>query len=675
MPPNKFALTRTKLFDWIDSISLRQPPEAIALMVVATAVGVGSGYGAVLFTWLIQVIHELAFVKILHVFGFMGPYYVIIVPAIGGILVGPMVYFFAREAKGHGVPEVMAAIALRGGRIRPIVGVVKVLASAITIGTGGSVGREGPMVQIGAALGSTVGQALRLSEGQVSILVACGAAGGIAAAFNAPIAGAIFALEVIVADFSVNNFASVVVSSVVAAAIGRGWLGSTPAFSVPTYTMVSAWELLFYVGLGLVTAAAGSAFVWVLYRIEDLFDAWKFPEYAKTVPGGFMVGVLGFFLPQVFGVGYEAIGNALLGRLGAGLLVLLLVAKALATSITIGSGGSGGIFAPSLFLGAMLGGFWGTGVHQFFPDITAPSGAYAVVGMAAFFSAAARAPLTSIVIVFEMTNDYRLILPLMFATVISTVLAELLAKESIYTMKLVRRGVHLERYRDIDVMQGVLVGEVMSKDISPVPASVSLSELAAEFNRSHHHGLPVVDEQGNLYGIVTLKDLESATLRPDADQLTVKDIATTNPIVAYPDEPMWMAIRRLAAHRLGRLPVVERDAPQRLLGMIRRNDVIRAYEAAIVRRIEGQHRSERLRLGRLLRSRYIDMKVEPGSPADGRAVKDLALPETSLITAIQRGRQIIVPHGDSVLQAGDRVTIIATEECEPDLKACLGQAD
>lgn len=674
MSSNKFALTRIKLFDWIDSISLRQPPEAIALMVVATAVGVGSGYGAVLFTRLIQAIHELAFGKILYVLGFMGPYYVIVVPAIGGILVGPMVYFFAREAKGHGVPEVMAAIALRGGRIRPIVGVVKIVASAITIGTGGSVGREGPMVQIGAALGSVVGQMLRLSEGQVSILVACGAAGGVAAAFNAPVAGAIFALEVIVADFSVNNFASVVVSSVVAAAIGRVWLGSTPAFSVPTYTMVSAWELLFYVGLGLVTAAAGTAFVWVLYRIEDLFDAWKFPEYAKTVPGGFMVGVLGFFLPQVFGVGYEAIGNALLGQLGAGLLLLLLVAKSLATSITIGSGGSGGIFAPSLFLGAMLGGFWGTGVHQFFPDITAPSGAYAVVGMAAFFASAARAPLTSIIIVFEMTNDYRLILPLMLATVVSTILAESLNKESIYTMKLVRRGIHLERHRDIDVMQGVLVGEVMSRDISPAPASMSLNELAAELDRSHHHGLPVVDERGNLYGIVTLKDLESAALRPDADQLTVKDIATTNPIVAYPDEPMWRAIRRLAEHRLGRLPVVERNAPQRLLGMIRRHDVIRAYDAAIMRRIEGQHRSERLKLGKLFKSRYVEMEIEPGSPPDGRAVRDLKLPETSLVVAIQRGHQTIVPHGSTVLQAGDRITLIVTDENIPALKASLGRS-
>lgn len=664
---------RNRMSNWLDTFSLRQPPEAIVLILIALVVGAGSGYGAVLFTWLIQDIHELAFVKAQSILAFMGPYYVVIIPAIGGIFVGPMVYFFAREAKGHGVPEVMQAVALRGGRIRPVVGVVKALASAITIGTGGSVGREGPMVQIGAALGSTVGQALRLTEGRVSILVACGAAGGIASAFNAPIAGAIFALEVIVADFSAGNFASVVVSSVTAATIGRVLMGNTPAFLIPSYTMVSAWELVFYATLGLVAAGAGTAFVWVLYRIEDLFDAWKFPEYAKTVPGGFMVGVLGFFMPQVFGVGYDAIGGALLGQLGGSLLLVLLIAKALATSITIGSGGSGGIFAPSLFLGAMLGGFFGTGAHQLFPTITASSGAYAVVGMSAFFAAAARAPLTSIIIVFEMTNDYRLILPLMLATVISTILAEILKKESIYTMKLVRRGVHLERYHDIDVMQGVLVGEVMSKELNPACTSMIFSELAAEFEKSHHHGLPVLDENGELYGVVTLKDLESAALRPDADSLTVKDIATTEPLVAYPDEPMWAAIKRLAMHGLGRLPVVERDEPKRLLGMIRRNDVIEAYNTAIIRRTEGQHRKERLKLGKLFGSHYVEMEVEAGAPADGRAIKEVKLPENCLIVAIQRGRQTIVAHGDSVLQAGDHVTIITGNECIPDLQSRLSR--
>ena len=672
------AARQTTCSPWralLDKLSLRierwQAPDSITLILLALLIGIGAGYGAVLFRWLISSIQHLAFVDGRVLLSFMGHYYVIIVPALGGMIVGPLIYFFAREAKGHGVPEVMEAVALRGGRIRPIVVIVKALASSICIGTGGSVGREGPIVQIGSAFGSTIGQVLHLTEDRLRILVACGAAGGIAATFNAPIAGALFALEVIIADFSAANFVSVVISAVTAGAIGRIVLGNDPAFIIPAYRMVTVWELFFYALLGILAAVVGTLFVRILYKTEDIFDAWKFPEYLKPIPGGLIIGAIGLFFPQIFGVGYEAIGNALVGDMGANLLLALVVLKIVATSITIGSGGSGGVFAPSLFLGSMLGGLFGAGIHTLFPTITASSGAYAVVGMAALFSAAARAPLTSIIIVFEMTNDYRIILPLMFATVISTVLAELLSKESIYTMKLARRGVHLTNHRDIDVMQGVLVEESMSTDINPIAASKSLSDLAAEFERSHHHGLPVVDGEGELIGVVTIGDLEEALIRPDSDGLTVGDIATTDPLVAYPREPMWAALRRLATNGLGRLPVVDPDNPRHLIGMIRRRDVIKAYNTAILHRMEDQHRRERLKLGRLLGTSYVELTVEPGSSAAGKALRELDLPETCLIVAIQRDRQTIVAHGDTVLEPGDRITAITSDEVDPGLRRCV----
>jgi len=425
--------------------------------------------------------------------------------------------------------------------------------------------------------------------------------------------------------------------------------------------------------LGVLAAIVGTIFVRVLYKTEDIFDAWKFPEYIKPVFGGLIIGVMGLFFPQLFGVGYRAIGDALSGGMGGSLLAALLVLKMLATSITIGSGGSGGVFAPSLFLGSMLGGLFGTGIHQIFPSITAPSGAYSIVGMAALFSAAARAPLTSIIIVFEMTNDYGIILPLMLATVLSTILAEIMDKESIYTMKLARRGIHLEHYQDIDVMQGVLVKEAMSKDLHPVSTSMSLDELSQEILHSHHHGLPVLDGKGELYGIVTIKDLEEALSRPDADQLTVKDIATTDPVVVYPEEPMWAALKRLSLNNLGRLPVVEPDDRRHLLGMVRRQDVIRAYNTAILHHIDKQHRNERLKLGKLFATAYVEMEVEEGSDADGKSVRDLQLPESCLIVAVQRGRQTIIAHGDTVLKAGDHVTAITSDERDSSLHRCLSR--
>ncbi len=645
-----------------------QPTETVILVGTALLIGLGAGFGAVIFRWLIDAFTTLSFVTAGSVLSFMGRYYVIIVPAIGGLFVGPMIYFFAREAKGHGVPEVMEAVAMRGGRIRPIVVVIKALASSICIGSGGSAGREGPIVQIGSALGSTVGQMLHMSDDRIRNLVACGAAGGIAATFNAPIAGVIFALEIILGEFSVGCFSTVVISSVTASVIGRIFMGNVPAFPVPSYSMVSPWELLLYVGLGVVAAVVAVVFVWILYKFEDLFDAWRFPEYFKPVFGGLIIGAMGLYFPQLFGVGYEAIEKALLNEIVWSTLLVLVLLKVLATSITIGSGGSGGVFAPSLFIGSMLGGLYGLAVNHWLPDITASPGAYALVGMSAVFAAAARAPITAVIILFEMTDDYRIILPLMLATVISTLLAEHLSRESIYTLKLSRRGIRLERGRDIDVMQGITVGEAMTTEPDTVPADMNLKELMAEFNATHHHGFPVLSDQGELYGVVTIRDVEAALARGDANGLTAADIATTSPLLAYPDEPLWAALKRLGGRDVGRLPVVARHNPRQLVGLIRRDDIIRAYNTAIIRRMEVQHRTERLRLGRLTGTEFVELDIKEGSPAAGKQVSEIPLPQDCVLLSVRRGRGLIIPHGDTVFQSGDRITAFADSRCAGKLK-------
>jgi chloride channel protein, CIC family len=684
MRPLRGRLTR-KMGAWLDR---HQPPETVVLMGTALLVGLGAGLGAVVFRWLIDAVQDLFFNTLPAAVPALGDWVLVLAPAVGGLVVGPMIYFFAREAKGHGVPEVMEAVALRGGRIRPIVVVIKSLASSISIGSGGSVGREGPIVQIGSALGSTLGQLLHMSDERIRNLVACGAAGGIAATFNAPIAGVLFALEVIVGQFSVRYFSTVVIASVTASVVGRVAFGNVPAFGVPEYQLASPWELVLYALMGIFAALVAVAFTRILYFFEDLFDGWKgFPEYLKTPVGGALLGLAGlvfFRLNQspalqvpgnplaFFGVGYEAMEWALLGKGTVLLLLGLLAVKILATSLTIGSGGSGGVFAPSLFIGAMMGGAFGQIANVLLPGITAAPGAYALVGMAAVFAGAARAPITSILILFEMTDDYRIILPLMLATVISTILAEHLSRESIYTLKLLRRGVRLEQGRDIDVMQGVMVGEAMTTRVDTVPADLPLADLRVAFSESHHHGFPVVDERGELYGMVTLQDMERAAERGELEGRTVGDIATRSLLTVYPDEPMWVALKRLGTRDVGRLPVVDRRDPGRLLGLIRRSDIVRAYRVGIGRRLDLQERADKLRLAKLTGTDFVELRIEPGSPHAGRQVRELPLPPECLLTTARRGDKVVLLHGNTRLQAGDRIVALADTDCAQRLQRIFG---
>lgn len=430
----------------LNSVISRLPAsEIVTGLGLAVIVGAVSGFGAVVFRWLIKIFQSLFFDGGGKLLAFLGQYYVIVIPVVGGLLVGPLIYFCAREAKGHGVPEVMEAVAVRGGRIRPRVAVVKSLASSLCIGSGGSVGREGPIVQIGASVGSAIGQWLRLPDEKIKTLVACGAAGGISATFNAPIAGVFFALEVILGKVVTTRFGHVVISSVTADLLAHAFLGNKRAFTVPHFGIVSTWEIGFYVVVGIAAALAALAFIYLLYRCEDLFDALKLPEYFKPALGGVVIGLLGLYSHDLFGVGYEGIEKALSGQIALQELLLLLILKLVATSVTIGSGGSGGIFAPSLFIGAMLGSALGNIFHSLFPAVTAPAGAYGIVGMAAVFAGAARAPFSAILILFEMTDDYAIILPLMTAVVVSTMLSRAVSRETIYTMKLSRRGIDIQR--------------------------------------------------------------------------------------------------------------------------------------------------------------------------------------------------------------------------------------
>lgn len=653
-----------------------QPSQTVIVLMTAILVGLSTGYSAIAFIWLIEQFQRFFFdVLQAGLAVWLGGLAIILIPAAGALMAGPLISRFASEAKGHGVPEVMQAIALRGGRIRPPVVVVKALASAACIGSGGSAGREGPIVQIGSAIGSVVGQTFRLSDDRIRNLVACGAAAGIAAVFNAPIAGTIFAMEVILGEFTTAYFGNVVICAVTASIVSRRFLGNNPAFAVPTYSMVSPWEIFFYAVLGLLAALAAWLFVTGLYWFEDLFDGWKFPNGLKPAVGGLMLGGLALFLPDVLGSGLEFIEEAINGHLTLGLMAILIFGKMLATNFTLGSGNSGGVFAPSLFVGAMLGGAYGTVVHGLFPGITATSGAYALVGMAALFAASTHASITAIIIVFEMSGDYRLILPLMFATVIAVLVSERLRRENIYTLKLARRGIQIRGGRDVDVMQGVYVDEAMVPQLDTVPLDMNIQELVAEFRRLNRRALPVVDQNDELYGIVSVQDVEVAMEQDISTATTlVKDIATTDLLVAYPDETIADVLHRLSRRDVGRLPVVARDNPKKLLGTIRRSDLLKAYNIALTNKAKIQHRMERLKLRHVDNTEFVEIDIPAGAICVGKTLSDLArrLPRGAVVISVRRASgQVIIAHGDTRLEAGDRVEAFIHKQSKPALYHCL----
>lgn len=669
-----------------------QPPAELVLLGTALFVGIVTGISAILFRYLISGVAWVGYQWIPESTSGLGQAYVIFVPALGGLLVGLLVHFIAHEVKGSGVPDVMEAVALRGGRIRPRVAVVKFLAVSLTIGSGGSAGREGPIVQIGSAIGSTVGQVLNLSDERIKNLVGGGAAAGIAATFNAPIAGVLFALEVILGRFSVRYFSTVVVASVAASIIGRVAFGDFPAFAIPVeYGVNTLWEFLFYPLLGLLAAVVGVVFTCSLYWSQDLFDTIQsIPAWVKPAVGGASLGLLAFIyplasltqsltwtrIPQVFNIGYNLIEDALANQLVLGAAVVLLVAKILATCLTLGSGGSGGVVAPALFMGAMLGTAFELVLNRLFPGVSAPPGAYALVGMAAVFAASAQAPLTAVITLFEMTGDYRIILPLLLTVMVATLLSQVILRgESIFTLKLSQRGVRIRRGRDVDILQGVRVDEVMTHDVATVSMNTTLTELADIFLSSHHHGLMVLDTEGNLWGIVTLTDLERAQAKNRPKSMVVAEIATSWPHlqVAYPDETMGDALARMGSRGLGRLPVVAREDPYRLLGLLWREGISRAYNLALTRRAEIQQQTSRVQRRYEEGTEFVDIPLVINDKVVGKTVADVAptMPRDCVLVSIQRDGRVIIPHGDTIFQAGDQVTAFIRNQDAKKLFHCF----
>ncbi len=553
-------------------------------MVQACAVGIITGGGAIVYDALIHLVQGIALgadTHPLHALPELPWYRILLVPTLGGLAVGLVAVLRPRDAQGHGVPEVIESVALGNGKFRWQTALVKSASSALTIGSGGSVGREGPIVHIGASLGSVLGQVLKVPPNRLPTLAGCGVAGGIAAAFNSPIAGAFFALEVVIGNFAMPAFGPVILSSVLATVVSRAYFGDHPAFVVPAYTLLNTWELPFYLGLGIVCGLGGLVFMSLLDRLEKEAKRIPLPETLKPALGGFLVGGLILIAPHVYGTGHGTMDIILRGGLDWSYLLLLFPIKIAATSLTLASGGSGGLFFPALYLGAVLGSLCGMVVGAAFPAIAGPSGGYALVGMAAFLASLVHCPLTAFLLLFEITADYHIILPLMVSCTVSTVVAKLFREESIYTLQILRRGIDIRR-REQTLMQGFTVGQVMRPEPPTFQEGAPFSEVMDHFLASTLPLSFVVDRDHRLLGTISIHDVK-ATFQDDsmAPLVVAVDLIRPPDAVTTAQETLARCLEKFSLHDQEYLPVL--SAAQKLEGIVSRSDVLALYNREVLR--------------------------------------------------------------------------------------------
>lgn len=565
------------------------------LIILAVIIGMLGGLGNYLFRKTIELVHWAVVEQGMELFDLSFDDWsvkralLMLLPAVGGLLVIPLWVFFAKDLKG-GFAGFLVKVNLKGAKLpfRPIF--TRGLGAAITLGTGGSAGQEGPIAVIGGTIGSQFGKMFKMSGDRLKVLVACGAAAGVAATFNAPIAGVFFATEIVLlSSFELASFTSIVIASGMATVVSRALLGNISELVAPTYVMSNFWELGLYLLLGAIIGGLAAVFIDVHFRIKDCIDAIRLPKLVKPVFGGLTVGIVGIALPQVFGNGYEFMNEVMLGEHNWYLLGVLIAAKMVATSITLGSGLPGGLFAPCLFLGAVAGGAFGHLLELMFPAAGLSAGAYALVGMGAFLAAATHSPMTAIFLLFEITDSYQVIVPIMLTCVIGTAIARHLKKDSLETVELTRAGIDLEAGKERNIMKALSVGEVMSHRVETVPENMTLGNFAKFIEKTHHTNFPLVDELGELTGIISVQDFMGVVFeRVLMDLVVVKELASTEVITVHPEEDLDTAMRKIGYRNIEQLPVVDRETHRKLYGIISRRDMVSAYNRALMSRTLGE---------------------------------------------------------------------------------------
>jgi CIC family chloride channel protein len=502
----------------------------------------------------------------------------------GGIVTGIICHFFPDAVKENGVHRVIHAVALKAGKIRKRTLLTCSTTSALTIGSGGSAGREGPTVQIGSAVGSALGNMFHLSHERVQILVGCGAAAGIAASFNAPLAGVLFALEIILTNFTIHTFSPIVVASVIGTATGRALEGNEITFHVPVHELVSYSEIIFYVVLGLLCGLVSKLFTLFYFKTSEIFDKKiHIPTPLKPALGGLVVGFIAIFFPAVLGNGYEFMEKALTGDLFWGLAFVLIFLKIFSTSVTLGSGGLGGIFAPALFIGSMLGAAYGTLVHAINPSFTASPETYALVGMGAVAGAVMQAPLTNILMLFELTNDYTIILPIMITCIISAYTFRAFDKNSFYIQKLLKEGTNIQHGREVSILNAIKVKDVLSKDVTMIPEGMPFRKILETISISKNFYFPVVNRKGEMTGILSFHMVREMLFEEDlGDLIVANDLKVPSVKTLTPENNLNEAMEIFADLDVEQLPVVLKDDLNRVIGMVNRGEVVAAYNREVL---------------------------------------------------------------------------------------------
>lgn len=660
------------------------------MVFLAVLVGILGGMGAVGIQSLIDIFSKLFFggpnTEMVQIARSLPFWLLILIPALGGALVGPVIHFLAKEVKGHGVPEVIESVVKHQGIIRPRVAWVKALASSLCIGSGGSTGREGPIVQIGAAIASTVGQFFQLSEKRLKTLVGAGAAAGIAATFNAPITGALFAVEIILGDFGIAQMGPIVISSVVATVVATQLTGGDfPSFSFPMDSIViGLTDLLPYVVLGLLVALVSVLFIRILYRVEELFARIPIAEYLKPILGGLCIGVLALSFAEILGTGHETIHNILEFLQGSvsileftwyGIFALVFV-KMIATSCTLGSGGSGGVFAPSLFIGAMLGASFGLFAQNFASPLIPSSSAFPIVtmlvAMGSMIASTTHAPITAILIVLELTAyNYTLILPLMVTSVVSILFARVLKKESIYEVSLLKKGINIFAGREVNILKSISVRSVMRYDYAILPNTLHLNEIANYVLSRSYSNFLVQDQNQEILGRFSLNKFKEVMLNFESlkDVVIAEDLISDRMSFVQEDDFLDSVMSQFELVDTDELPVMD-SSGKKVIGAVWRNDVIKSYnyellKAEMASEVVGKFRTvEKIKMVEVLPGHSM-AEIPVPKPLVGKTPVSSQVRNrygTEIILVRKPDNTTLFPSGEYLFQREDRILLFGAND-------------
>jgi len=559
----------------------------VAVPVLAFVVGAATGGAVIIFREAIALVQTVAYgTGSERLFAHMVniPWWqVMLTPALGGVLIGLAVKYLMPEKRPHGVADVIEALALRGGRMSGLTGVKAALINAASIGVGASVGREGPAVHFGAAMAGWMASLLHLTQSVSRTLLGCGAAAAVAASFNAPLAGALFASEVVIGHYALNAFAPIVIASVTGTAVSRFYFGDFPAFSIPEHVIESMWEFPAFIGLGLIAGLTALAFMQGIMTAGNTAARIPVPGWLRPAVGGLIVGVVALWFPQVLGVGYGITEAAVMTAIPLGLLLAVFAAKFFATAVSIGFGFGGGVFSPALVIGAMLGGAYGIIFTQIFPDLSTGTGAYTILGMGAMAAAVLGAPISTVLIIFEMTGDYALTLALMVSVVVSSMITRGFHGGSFFTWQLEHRGHDLRDGYEMALLRKIPVSSVLSSGGELVGLGDGLPDVRAMLQKSDAGELFVVDGDGRLFGTITLSDMSEFAFDRELDHLvTASDVARRHPPVLAGLDDLEGALKIMHDSDEETIAVVDNREAMTFLGCVREGRVMAAYNRTLL---------------------------------------------------------------------------------------------